>query len=223
MKHILKNQEPKSLTQHRSQTNANYDNCLTATKEDIRRSLLDEQGDICCYCLQRIKPKNAERLGDDMKIEHFKPQNIYNGTNGYPDLTLDYQNMLGACPGVQKNDTHCDTHKGGQEITINPLDPNCEGLIKYRKTNGEVYSDDEVINRDLNEVLNLNLQTLKVYRQQALEALVNVINKETNGEWTKAFIQRKIKKYKERNDRNQYAPFCQMIVFYLEKKLKRLS
>jgi uncharacterized protein (TIGR02646 family) len=220
MKYIKKTQEPKTLTQHRANTNASYDNCPTATKDDIRKALLAEQGDICCYCQQRINVTNPARIGDDMKIEHFKPQNIYNGTNGMPDLTLDYQNMLGACLGVLNQDTHCDTHKGGVEMALSPLNPRCEKLIKYRKSNGEIYSDDAAVNQELNQVLNLNLQTLRDNRKEVLVKLVKFLNNKSRGVWTRPLLEQTIQKYKQRNRKNKYAPFCQMVVFYLEKKLK---
>lgn len=224
MKYIRKNREPKELTEHRAQTNANYDNCPTDVKDEIRKSLLKEQGYICCYCQQRIKVTNPDRIGDDMKIEHFKPQNIYNGLNGKPDLTLDYQNMLGACPGVlDQEGTHCDTHKGGTEITLSPLGKRFEDLIKYRKSNGEIYSDNETINRELNQVLNLNLVTLRDNRKEVLVGIANYLDRKTRGKWTKPMIEHIIQKYEQRNKKNEYAPFSQAIVFYLKKKLKQYS
>ena len=63
MRNIQKQSEPQSLTQHRCQSNADYDNY--ADKDDLRRSLVAEQKGICCYCMQRIRPTSQE-----MKIEH---------------------------------------------------------------------------------------------------------------------------------------------------------
>jgi hypothetical protein len=53
MKRITKQSEPRSLVEHRSQTNADYDNY--SDKDKLRESLLREQGYICCYCMSRIK------------------------------------------------------------------------------------------------------------------------------------------------------------------------
>ena len=53
MKHILKNNEPTSLRIYRDSTpNATYTGF--PSKKDIQESLLDEQGHICAYCMQRI-------------------------------------------------------------------------------------------------------------------------------------------------------------------------
>jgi uncharacterized protein (TIGR02646 family) len=88
MRNIHKNPEPTSLTQHRCNTNTDYDNY--AEKDDLRESLVNEQRWICCYCMQRIYP-NLE----NMKIEHNKSQS----PNKFPEKQLDYGNLLGACLG----------------------------------------------------------------------------------------------------------------------------
>jgi hypothetical protein len=56
MRNIHKNPEPTSLTQHRCNTNTDYDNY--AEKDDLRESLVNEQRGICCYCMQRIQPES---------------------------------------------------------------------------------------------------------------------------------------------------------------------
>ncbi|MFN4795406.1 MAG: TIGR02646 family protein, partial [Pseudanabaena sp.] len=72
MKKIIKQSEPRSLVEHRSKQranqNADYENY--PKKDDLRKSLLEEQGYICCYCMSRI-------TSEQMKIEHWKPQTKY--------------------------------------------------------------------------------------------------------------------------------------------------
>lgn len=53
MKQIIKNNEPRSLVQHRAR-GGNYDNL---DKDELRTSLMTEQGHICCYCMCRIPHK----------------------------------------------------------------------------------------------------------------------------------------------------------------------
>jgi uncharacterized protein (TIGR02646 family) len=91
MKRIVKGKEPKSLLEHRLKSFADYDNY--PEKDKLRESLLTEQGYICCYCMQRIDDSN-------MKIEHWKSQ------DDYPELQLDYNNLLGACKGGQGSPKH---------------------------------------------------------------------------------------------------------------------
>jgi uncharacterized protein (TIGR02646 family) len=209
VKHIVKGNEPRSLVEHRSQHYADYDNY--SQKDDLRQSLLTEQGYICCYCMQRI-------AHDTMKIEHWQPQSIY------PDLQLDYRNLLGACHGYQgqpQRVQHCDTRKGETEITINPADAskNCENFIKYR-SNGQIYSDDETINNELNEVLNLNLEALTRNRKAAMDAVLEGLRKKyPSKSWTVGILSKEITKFAHVNKKAKYRPYCQFVVFLLNKKL----
>jgi len=209
MKKIIKQSEPRSLVEHRSQANANYDNY--PEKDDLRKSLLKEQGYICCYCMSRIKL-------DEMKIEHWQPQ------TKYISRQLDYKNLLGACMGNQgarPQNQHCDTRKGDSEITINPIegDKNCENLIKYRP-DGKIYSDDLSINNDLNETLNLNLVFLKKNRKDALDIVIRKLDEKfSNKTWAKITVQKELDKLNTKDENGFYDVYCQFIVSYLKSKL----
>jgi uncharacterized protein (TIGR02646 family) len=213
MKEIIKNQEPKSLLEHRLQLFADYDNY--PQKDELRVSLLTEQGHICCYCMQRIK-------NDQMKIEHWRSQ------DEYPDLQLDYNNLLGACEGGQGSPEHlqhCDTKKGNATLTINPLDnlKNCEVLIKYL-SNGIIYSDDKVIDNELNDVLNLNMQTLANNREIVVDIILQQLkNEKPKGDWTVAILNRKIQEWSNKQKDDKYKPYCQIAIYYLRKKLSKLK
>jgi uncharacterized protein (TIGR02646 family) len=209
MKKIIKQSEPRSLVEHRSQANANYDNY--SDKDKLRASLLKEQGYICCYCMSRIKL-------DDMKIEHWQPQ------TKYASRQLDYKNLLGACMGNQgarPQNQHCDTRKGDAEIIINPIegDKNCENIIKYRP-DGKIYSDDVSVNHDLNESLNLNLGFLKKNRSDVLFLVIRKLNEKfPNKTWAKITVQKEIDKLNTKDENGFYDSYCQFIVSYLKSKL----
>lgn len=49
-------------------------------KSALRKSLLEEQGYLCAYCMKRI------RQNKDIKIEHYHPRNAEN--------QFDYKNLL---------------------------------------------------------------------------------------------------------------------------------
>jgi uncharacterized protein (TIGR02646 family) len=209
MKKIIKQSEPRSLVEHRSQANANYENY--PDKDKLRESLLKEQGYICCYCMSRIKL-------DEMKIEHWQPQTKYTSRQ------LDYKNLLGACMGNQgarPQNQHCDTRKGDNEITINPIegDKNYENLIKYRP-DGKIYSDDLSINHDLSETLNLNLGFLKKNRKDALDVVIRKLDEKfSNKTWAKITVQREIDKLNTKDENGFYDVYCQFIASYLKSKL----
>lgn len=212
MKRIVKGKEPQSLLTHRLKSFADYENY--PNKDELRASLLTEQGHICCYCMQRISDSK-------MKIEHWKSQ------DEYPLLQLDYNNLLGACQGGEGSPSHlqhCDTKKGNTEITINPLDNNrnCEDLIKYAG-DGRIYSYDLIMNHELNEVLNLNMQTLKNNRGDILKLVIQKLTQERpQGNWTVAILTQEINKWSNKKEDGKYKEYCQIVIFYLKKKLSSL-
>jgi len=95
-------------------------------KAIVQKSLLEEQGYICCYCNSKINETN-------LKIEHYKPRETYNGEvadaskesklcssskgQRLPDLRMNYSNLLAACDSDKihkgtsckgKDAKHCD-------------------------------------------------------------------------------------------------------------------
>lgn len=183
MIYIQKNQEPKSLTEYKKQSNAYYDGC---NKSDIREQLLKEQGHLCAYCMRRIHE-------DDMKIEHWDPR------DGDDDSkkALNYNNMLGVCQGhleereeikkwtwseagkeKRKGDT-CDASKGNQKITVNPLRYETLNSIHYSSKNGEIHAMDPQIENDLTQILNLNSakHRLPLYRKEKLDGVIDELTR----------------------------------------------
>jgi uncharacterized protein (TIGR02646 family) len=213
MKRIVKGREPQSLLEHRLKSFTDYNNY--PEKDELRASLLTEQGHICCYCMQRIS-------ADRMKIEHWQSQ------DEYPQFQLDYNNLLGACQGGEGSPNHlqhCDTKKGNTEITINPLDNhrNCEDVIKYLAT-GKIYSDDKTINEELNDVLNLNMQTLANNRKEVLELVIKQLeSKYPKGDWTVAILNKKIQQWSNRQKDGKYKPYCQIVIYHLKKRLSSIG
>jgi uncharacterized protein (TIGR02646 family) len=224
MKQINKIQEPQSLVRHRANQPAFYHNLPLAAMNDLRANLLTEQGHICCYCMKRI-PQKIERDGTvyyEMKVEHYKCQDNYSA------LQLKYSNIFGACTGNEGNPKKlqtCDTKKGNTDITINPIlaNPNCETQIKYL-SNGEIHSDDPIIERELTEVLNLNMQTLVDGRREVFETVQKKVENES-----KRYADRNIRTgYFERElqwwlsrDSAKFKPYCMVAVYYLKKKIKQ--
>lgn len=155
MIHILKNREPQSFTTYRLTQDASYANIPSTVKDDLKKSLLKEQGELCAYCMSRISLEK-------MKIEHFLPQSVY------PSEALEYSNLLAVCRGYEgecsQNQT-CDTKKSNGIISINPLNKT--------HINNITYSNDGTINstsyhNDLHTILNLNLNSLKNNRKKSI-------------------------------------------------------
>lgn len=211
MKPINKEKEPATLLTYRKQPDATYENYRE--KEVLREALLKEQGHICCYCMQRVTK-------EEMKIEHWQPQ------SEYPELQLDYGNLLASCKGNEGQPTerqHCDTRKGNQALTIHPakLPTHWEELIKFRR-DGRIYSDDLSLDRELNEVLNLNLDTLVNNRSEIIdqikEYLTRIEGKKAG--WRIQDVKKRIAEYEGKID-GKYKPYCQVVIAFLKKRFAK--
>lgn len=218
MRFIEKKQPPESLIKAQKE-NRLYDDLFIATKDEIRKSLLEEQCYICCYCMKEIDEHT-------MKIEHYESQ------SDFPHRQLDFKNMLGACTGVikEKEKTrlteHCDSAKGNEELQL--LDPTDSKKIhfikelKYTKT-GKIFSNNTAVQKEIDEILKLNINYLKRRRASIMKETVDeIIRKEKNGKMSKSFLINKIEKTNTPKAGKLF-PFCQVIIYRLEQKLREMS
>ncbi len=220
MRSITKGAEPTSLVEYRAQQSQYYEGVYDdfPHKRELRESLLQEQGYLCCYCMQRI----AAPESNCMKIEHHKPRR---GQNAHLDLALSYSNMMAACKGGEgrgKKDQICDTRKGDKLITINPLaEGQCERLIHY--ASGKIYSADSNIDDDLDKRLNLNQARLIENRKRTIIRARQLFEKRCSGRWTANQISVEIEKWRSRSKDGKHREYCQVAIYYLEKKLRKIQ
>ena len=93
MKFIRKGSEPISFANWKKDNpNAKYGDLIGEPKKDLRKSLMNEQHSICCYCECRIKNEDTNPY-NSFHIEHFKPK----GDPLYSAFQLDYSNLLASC------------------------------------------------------------------------------------------------------------------------------
>ncbi|GGN23118.1 hypothetical protein [Shewanella putrefaciens] len=210
---ISKLPAPSILTQYKLSNGAEYDGPnFTEVKNNIRDTLLNEQGFICAYCMRRISAGN-------MKIEHWECQ------SQFADRQLDYKNMLGCCSGnegePQKFQT-CDTKKGNQSLKFSPANPNDNiKLLIYYNDYGVISSSDADFDVQLNNVLNLNESRLKRNRAAALSGLKKQLDSKPHKR-TKSEIQRILDSYRQLDEDGKFKEYIGVFVYYLEKKLRRL-
>lgn len=164
MRAITKGREPHSLVKHRANAYSDYDNY--ADKDGLRAALVRDQRGLCCYCMTRV-----EATGTAMRVEHWRCQSRNAG------LELAYSNLLAAClggDGQPEDKQHCDTRKGERDLKFNPADSNhrIEQRILF-EMNGTVGSNDVQFDRQLQDVLNLNLPLLKNRRERVLTAILD--------------------------------------------------
>lgn len=203
---ITKGKEPNSWCEHRLTYGATYE-----PTEDLRNSLLEEQGYICAYCMRRIPVKDANS-NETTRIEHIVPQ-----TTGTKEM--DYSNMVICCPGALDGNFHCDKKKADQKISFSVFDDNFINTLSYRTFSGEIKSSHPMHDRKINEVLNLNHPKLQYNRKEVLTGLVTTLNNKT---WKKSEIIKARDHYAAKQN-GKYEPYCGILIWYLNKKLRTLT
>lgn len=206
MRAITKGNEPACLTQHRATEHSFYHNY--EGKAALRAALVAEQRGLCCYCMSRIMADSQK-----MKIEHWQSQSDPETQH----LQLAFSNLLGACKGGEggnPDQQHCDTRKGKQSLKWNPatVAHAIEARIRYQN-NGEIHSDDEQFNGELNTVLGLNVAMLRNRRKGILEGVLTWWQmKQPN----RAEVRAKIEKYNPAV--GLLEPYSPVAIWYLKRK-----
>jgi uncharacterized protein (TIGR02646 family) len=212
MRTIRKGDEPASLTEYRATGGErNYEDY--PDKDVLRTYLVAEQRGLCCYCLSRIRAQPGA-----MKIEHWHAQ------AGYPAEQLDYSNLLAACRGNEgrsPRDQHCDTRKADRAISRNPANPlhQVEEMLRFG-VDGRISSDDPIFDTELNDVLNLNLAFLKNNRKATLTGFTQMLPR--RGQLSRSQLDRWLRDWSGDSDAAELRPFCQVVVYWLRKRLSRL-
>lgn len=195
----------------------------------LHQSLLEEQGYICAYCMQRIDHKG--------KIEHWKGQ-AKSRTPETLDLELDYNNMLAVCTGEapEHQGFHCDTMRSQYQsrnkgdLTLNPTNEIHVENLKYL-SNGTIYYDNPSlaaqtekelsdIDKELQKYLNLNHLYLIDQRARAYDDAFQIIFNFIKQKKDKAFIQlakqKLLKQWQMRYD-DGFKPYCGIVLYFLQK------
>jgi len=178
--------------------NPNWNRLKYQEKKELKRSLIKEQGAICCYCGVRIEP-------DDSHVEHFRPR------NNYPELQLEYDNLLCSCQSEleKREPRHCGNAKGSWfdgNLTISPLAPECESRFEYLEDGSIRPSDrnDEGAKQTIAH-LALDIEKLNELRKAAIAAVLD--------NWEEETVQEQTAIYSQRNPADKkFTPFCSVIV-----------
>lgn len=220
MKFIRKNEEPASFIVWKQQASPewqpSWDNFQNPQKLEVHRSILTEQGYICCYCQQRITKEKSH-------IEHFQPR------THYAELTLSYSNFLASCPGyteetevsspiVKRSQEFCGQKKGAwydAMLTVSPLQPDCETYFRYTGQGAILPTQDKVkalAAETTIEKLALNHSRLNRSRKRAIEGILQDI--ET---FSKDELSQLIEAYKRFDSDGNHVPFYGAVIYILEQ------
>ncbi|WP_106832081.1 HNH endonuclease family protein [Parabacteroides pacaensis] len=210
MKWIVKNKEPEEWNKFRKTEGTLYE-----PKKYLRQALFKEQGGICAYCMQRLKNELKEKEGSlihSNRIEHIKCR------EHYPDLQLDYQNMVLCCNGLTNGIVHCDRSKENKEITFSPLDYRFIKTIFYTSGDGAVKSTDQAWNTEIDQILNLNNKQLKQNRRSTLMGIINRLKQK---KWKISELRKQLNKWTEKDMKGLYKPYSGIVIWYLGKKIQQ--
>ena len=204
---INKGHEPAEWTDYRETPGAVYH-----AIPELRDALLTEQGYLCAYCMRRI-PAKAPDNSDTARIEHIQPR------KSHADRQLDYTNMVICCPGFINSSEHCDKSKKSQEISFTPFNIHVQNSITYSTKDGTLQSSDAGWNTEMNDVLCLNNNLLKINRSQVLEGIRAILEKK---KWKRAELENQLHHWSNPNADGKRSPYCGIVIWYLEKKLRQL-
>jgi uncharacterized protein (TIGR02646 family) len=218
MKAIEKTHGPQDLTTYREKPGAEYDGPeFTPVKNALRKSILNEQGYICAYCMSRVYDD-----ANTSKVEHWHSR----AENKYPKEQLDYQNLLVVCLGNKGEkiiNQHCDELKKDRDLRFNPSNKLHHSKLKIRYTfTGEIVSDDPVFKKELVDVLNLNIKKLKDNRKAIRDLIIEALGRES-GTRTNSEISKFIQKWNRRSSGNMLPEYCDVACYYLENKFTKRS
>lgn len=213
MRYINKSEEPENFTAWKKLANddwkPSWEGFSKPEKIDVHNALLQEQGFICCYCGMRINREASH-------IEHLLPRAIY------PELALDYNNLLASCQGESEESpqlpVHCG-HKKGKwyqgHLMVSPLQANCSDFFKYNG-DGEILSKEDLGKQIAAETtidkLGLNIPKLTAMRREAIDAILLDIEELTDAE-----IQQLAVGYAQPDANGGYTPFCFAIAYILNQ------
>ena len=172
-------------------------------KQNVKLSLLKEQGFICCYCQRLIS------LDRNTIIEHF------NARSTNPEQMFDYENMFACCDGGDSDRTnkirtpvYCGAKKDDKSLAINPLDAHCEKHFNYIKVDSPDKDNKPLViieavtneGKDAIRILNLDNKSLREMRGEFIDGFIQGISEEE--------IEELLPIIKNKKADGKFFPFC---------------
>ena len=192
-------------------------------KEKVKKSLINEQGKLCAYCMCRIPRSDVDVKIAPITIEHFIPRNPEDGRD--VGQGLDYNNLLAVCHGIRGTkgtrkikDLTCDAHRENIEFKkVNPCKPETLQSIIYT-LEGKIDATDIEVKKDLIETLNLNCPTapLIAERKAALDGLIEDMG-ELEEENLQTYCEEMLENFQ--NEEDEKTPYVGILIWYLQSMI----
>ncbi len=210
---IKKSSEPVEWVEIKKTPGITYED---ADKTELRKSLYNEQGGLCAYCMRKI---NIENRLTQTRIEHIKPRTI-SIEEGCVEETLQYNNMVLCCDGDIAGDGiyHCDRSKEDKRISFNLFNNIVFDTISYSTKNGQIKSSNDVYDKEFNDILNLNHPRLMANRLAVIKALITELGKK---QWKKKDLKDKLECYTNKTSDGTFREYCGVTIWFLKKMLRK--
>ncbi len=169
-------------------------------KRRLREQILKEQGYICCYCMCRIKIGSSH-------LEHFWPK------DKFPDLDMDYSNMLASCEGDTDGADHCGHRKNNwyDSRMVIPTQAGIESMFHYTP-DGNIRPAGENTLREVSKkmIYEFGLDSFHLVRNRRLAIEASEAFEEI--EYTDEELSDLIGWYDSMVDNGKYIEYCNAII-----------
>lgn len=228
MRQIKKNHEPAHFINWKNNfkvinnRDAVYSD-LYGTSEyyDLKKSLLEEQGYICCYCEKRI---GHNAYLKDCDIEHFMPRNpdsrylTNEECKQCRNAQMEYTNLFVSCKGeAAYSADHCNHKKDNWfdfKKCISPIDEQINGMFGF-KLSGKIFLRNS-LGSEMEKHLNLNSYILEEQRKAALDTILDIEFENEDLFADKDYVELVAEEYDNMQD-GEYTEFCSMITYCLRE------
>ena len=205
-----------------------YDLLRNPLKDQVRESLMKEQGHLCAYCMRRIP--DSRILEEDIRlskvyIEHWKARE--SNEQSTENKGLDYNNLFAVCSGNEKapgarrrKNRHftCEKRRDSESLKVNPLDESTIETIYY-SMDGTMMSTDSQIEDDINRRLNLNCNkeavVLPQYRKEVLDTVMEYLAEQDGDYYDNCEEQLQMWE----NEEDPKTPYIGIAIWWLKKEL----
>lgn len=204
-----------------------YGTLRNPLKEQVCKSLADEQGQLCAYCMCRIPRTDAGPKITPIIIEHILPRDPADRRDA--GQGLDYNNFVAVCHGNKAPhgnrtlvDLTCDAHKENVEFRkVNPCKTETLASIFYT-LDGKIDAVDPEVRIDLVDTLNLNClsSSLIAERKAALDSLIAGIGNMTD-DGILPYCTSALAAF--RAETNPKTPYAGILIWYLQSTIAALN
>lgn len=248
MRHIQKNEkEPISLKLYRETTQGATWKGFIDKHNELKKYILKEQGYLCAYCMKKIdigkmsvEHYKSRKHFPQFQLDYSNMIGVCEGCIPPEDVQKyiepeaiksykEYKNNLKLQLNISifeqyEENQHCDKSKKSNEfLSLDIREEDCESKIFFTKE-GEIKPKENDLNLefDLNCILNLNHPTIKEYRKNIIDQVINnLIREKPDKQWNQSFFDKHIEKWKQKVGEKYKAYYFIAVLFLKEMSSKR--